>query len=79
MEQIVFKVPKGTKARLKELAGDIGESCSVSDLVRQAVDSFLDKQKSRSAHDKAPHLCGCITTDADAGTSDDYLKQYADD
>jgi hypothetical protein len=56
-----------------------GERCSVSGLVREAVDHFLDRRKSGSAHDKAPHLCGCLEMPPDAGTSDDYLKQYARD
>jgi hypothetical protein len=79
MEQIVFKAPKGTKARLSELAADYGEDCSVSDLCRQAVDALLEKRKSASAHDKAPHLCGSVEMPPDAATNDDYLKQYAGD
>ncbi len=73
METIMFKAPVGTKTKLRAI------NPNISALLREQTEKLLSgRNKFRSAHDKARHLCGVIEGGpADAATSKDYLKQYA--
>ena len=72
METIIFKVPTGTKARLKKL------NPNVSELMREQTERLIQRGGSGSALDKAGHLVGMFKGGPkDASTSKDYLKQYA--
>ena len=72
METIIFKAPKGTKAKLRELNGN------VSALLRQEVERLLHRRSRGSAFGKAEHLCGIIKGGPkNAATGKAYLKQYA--
>ena len=68
METIQFKVPTGTKAKLKQIG-------KLSDLLRGQVAQLLKHSGAGSAHAKAQHLI----TDGpgNISTGRDYLKQYA--
>jgi len=70
METIIFRVRKGTKAKLKEMG-------NISALMREQIDRLLSQSCHGSAHEKARHLCGSASGSRDASTSKDYLKQYA--
>ena len=71
METIMFKVPAGTKAKLRQL------NRNVSALLREQVDRLIKHRSSGSAYQKAERLCGVIKGGArNAAMSKDYLKQY---
>jgi len=68
----MFKAPKGTKAKLREI------SDNVSALLREEVEGLLQRRSNGSAFDKARHHCGIIKGGPkNAATSKKYLKQYA--
>jgi hypothetical protein len=69
----MFKVPDGTKAKLRRLRGNI------SALLREQVDQLIHQQSTRgSAYDKSSRLCGSIKGGPrNVATSKEYLKQYA--
>jgi hypothetical protein len=69
-ELITVKFPPGTKAKLKQMNGNISE------LIREQVGRLLDRRKTRSAYDKVAHLDGIFDGPKDASTSKDYLKKY---
>ena len=72
METIIFKVPDGTKAKLKQI------SPNLSELLREETRKLISGRASGSALDKARHLSGVFKGGpANASTSKDYLKQYA--
>jgi hypothetical protein len=72
VETIMFKVPEGTKAKLR------GLNRNVSALLRDQVDRLLEAKHTGSAHEKASHVCGIIKGGpSNVATSRDYLKQYA--
>lgn len=72
METIIFKVPTGTKAKLKRI------SPNISELLREETCKLVARRCSGSALDKAGHLVGMFKGGpSDASTSKDYLKQYA--
>ena len=73
METIMFKVPTGTKAKLRRVRRN------VSALLREQVDEIIRRQAaSGSAYDKASDLIGSIKGGRrNVATSKDYLKQYA--
>ena len=72
METIVFKAPKGSKAKLREL------NRNVSALLRGEVERLLHRRSNGSAYEKAERLCGVIKGGPNnAATSKEYLKQYA--
>jgi hypothetical protein len=72
VETIMFKAPKGTKAKLKRI------NPNLSALMREAAERLIQTMGSGSAFEKASHLCGVIKTGpAAASISKDYLKQYA--
>ena len=72
METIMFKAPKGTKAKLRALGGN------VSALLREEVEKLLHRRSSGSAYEKAERLCGIIKGGPkNAATSKAYLRQYA--
>jgi hypothetical protein len=72
METIIFKVPVGTKARLKSI------NPNISELLREETGKILARKRSRSAYEKAKHLCGIFKgAPRNLSTSKDYLKQYA--
>lgn len=66
METIIFKVPFGTKAKLKKHG-------TMSDVLRALVDGLVNS-KSESAHTKAAHLI--CDGPGNLSTGKDYLKQY---
>jgi hypothetical protein len=71
METIIFKVPDGTKEKLK------GINPNVSELLREQVEALIRTHGSGSALDKARHLCGIFKGGArDLSTTRDYLKRY---
>ena len=73
METIMFKVPSGTKAKLRRL------NRNVSALLRGEVERLLHGRSNGSAYDKAERLCGVIKGGPrNAATSKEYLKQYGD-
>jgi hypothetical protein len=68
----MFKVPEGTKARLRQL------NRNVSALLREQIERLLKHRSNGSAYAKTRHLCGVIKGGPkNAATSKDYLKQYA--
>jgi hypothetical protein len=69
----MFKVPDGTKAKLKRLRYNI------SALMREQVDQLINQEATRgSAYEKSSRLCGSIKGGPrNVATSKDYLKQYA--
>ncbi len=72
METIVFKVPDGTKAKLKRI------NRNVSELMREQAERLVEgKARAGSAHDKARHLCGIFNAGRSVSTGREYLKQYA--
>jgi hypothetical protein len=72
VETIMFKVPEGTKARLRQL------NRNVSELLREQIERLLHERASDSVHDRASRLCGVIKGGRrDVATSKEYLKQYA--
>jgi hypothetical protein len=72
VETIMFKVPEGTKARLRQL------NRNVSDLLREQIERLLTERASGSVHERASCLCGVIKGGRrDVATSKEYLKQYA--
>jgi hypothetical protein len=72
MENILFKVPDGTKRRLRQI------NPNLSALLREQVNRLLEQQAANSVHDRASRLCGIIKGGRrNAATSKEYLKQYA--
>jgi hypothetical protein len=73
METIIFKVPAGTKAKLRRVRRN------VSALLREQVDQLIRQQAAKgSAYDKASDLIGSIKGGPrNVATSKEYLKQYA--
>jgi uncharacterized protein YdiU (UPF0061 family) len=72
METIMFKAPKGTKAKLKRI------NPNLSALMREAAEKVIQAAGTGSAFEKAERLCGIIKEGpADASTSKDYLRRYA--
>jgi hypothetical protein len=72
METVIFKVPDGTKKKLKSI------NPNVSELLREQVERLIQSQASGSALDKARHLCGVFKGGRrDLSTAKDYLKRYA--
>lgn len=72
METIIFKAPNGTKAKLRELSGN------VSALLREQVEGLLHRRSTGSAYQKAQRLCGVIKGGPkNAATSKAYREQYA--
>ena len=68
METIIFKVPDGTKAKLKSIHQNI------SAVLREQTEILISKRASGNAHAKARHLiCDGPGT---LSTGRDYLKQY---
>ena len=68
----MFKAPRGTKAKLREL------NRNVSALLRHEVEKLLRRRSNGSAYEKVENLCGAIKGGArNAATSKAYLKQYA--
>lgn len=71
METIIFKVPDGTKARLKKIHPVLSE------LLRRQTEKMINGSTGFvSAHDKSRHLISKSGI-PDLGTTKDYLKQYA--
>jgi len=71
VEIINVKVPDGTKARLRQI------NRNVSALVREQIDSLLERKAMGGLHARVSHLCGVIKGGPrDAATSKEYLKQY---
>jgi hypothetical protein len=72
VETIMFKAPKGTKAKLKRI------NPNLSALMREAAERLIKTAGTGSAFEKAVHLCGVIQGGPrNASTSKDFLKQYA--
>ena len=72
VETIMFKVPPGTKSRLRRL------NRNISALLREQVERLLDGGVGGSVHSRASRLCGVIKGGRrDVATTRDYLKQYA--
>ena len=72
METIIFKVPDGTKAKLKNI------NPKLSELMREQTRRLIKHGASGSALEKAGQLVGMFKGGpTDASTSKDYLKQYA--
>ncbi len=68
----MFKVPEGTKAKLRRLDRNI------SALLREQVEQLITRRHSESAHQKASQLCGVIQGGPkNASTSRDYLNQWS--
>jgi hypothetical protein len=71
MEILNVKVRDGTKAKLRQL------NRNVSALVREQIDSLLEREATGGLHDRVSHLCGVIKGGPkNAATSKEYLKQY---
>jgi len=67
----MFKVPEGTKARLRRLHPNISE------LLREQIDRLLHERSNGSVHERAARLSGVIKGGrTDVATSKEYLKQY---
>jgi hypothetical protein len=72
METIIFKVPAGTKKKLKRI------NPNISALLRQATNQLIENKGEQSAYEKSEALAGVFKGGAkDASTSRDYLNQYA--
>jgi aspartate oxidase len=71
METIVFKVPVGTKAKLKRIHRNISE------LMREQAERLIQQAHTDSAFEKVRHLCGSAAMSRTASISKDYVKQYA--
>jgi len=72
METIIFKVPDGTKAKLRAV------NRNISALLREQTEKVITGKKGFvSAHEKAKHLIVHERGARHASTSKDYLKQYA--
>ncbi len=70
MERIVFTVPQGTKAWLRQI------NPNISALMRKQV-RYLLERSGGSVYDKAEGLCGVSKGGPNnAATSKNYLKQY---
>lgn len=68
----MFKVPSGTKNRLRQI------NRNISALLREQVERLLARDADGSVHSRASRLCGVIKGGRrDVATSKDYLKQYA--
>lgn len=72
METIIFKAPKGTKARLR------GINPNLSQLLREQAALLIKRRQSGSAYEKTRELCGAASGPKNLSTSKDYLKQYAE-
>jgi hypothetical protein len=73
METIIFKVPDGTKEKLKTI------NPNLSELLREQVEHLIRSRASGSALEKARALCGIFKKGRrDLSTTKDYLKQYAE-
>jgi len=71
VEIIRFKVPEGTKAKLRQL------SPNVSELLREQIQRLFQDRAKGSVHERAGRLCGVIKGGRrDVATSNEYLKQY---
>jgi len=71
METLRFKVPEGSKARLRQL------NRNMSALLREQVARLLKHQFNGSAYQKTERLCGGIKGGSkNAATSKKYLKLY---
>ena len=71
VEIIIFKVPEGTKAKLRQL------SPNVSELLREQIQRLFQDRAKGSVHERAGRLCGVIKGGRrDVATSNEYLKQY---
>jgi hypothetical protein len=72
MENIVFKVPDGTKSKLRRI------NPNLSALLREQVHRLLETASAGSVHDRASRLCGVVKGGRrNVATGKDYLKQYA--
>ncbi len=72
VETIMFKVPPGTKSRLRQL------NRNISALLREQIERLLEREGDGSVHSRASRLCGVIKGGRrDVATTKDYLKQYA--
>jgi hypothetical protein len=73
METIIFKVPDGTKEKLKRI------NPNLSELLREQVEGLIGGRSRGSALAKARHLCGIFTGGRrDLSTTRDYLKRYVE-
>jgi hypothetical protein len=72
METIIFKVPAGTRAKLRRIHPNI------SALLREQIENLTASARPGSAHEKAGDLCGSLRGGPkNASTSAEYLQQYA--
>lgn len=72
METIIFKVPTGTKKKLKRI------NPNISALLREATSELIENKGEQSAYEKSEGLAGIFKGGpSDMATSRDYLKQYA--
>ena len=69
VEIIMFKVPEGTKAKLRQL------SSNVSELLREQIQRLFQDRAKGSVHERSGRL---VIKDGrrDMATPNEYLKQY---
>lgn len=72
METIIFKVPDGTKSRLKQIDPNLSE------LLRRQIETLLSQNGTGSALEKAAALRGVFKGGPrNLSSGKDYLRQYA--